>query len=353
MEFFGARHTRAIDTCLEEVRRSDIIVVVVGHRYGTIVPELGISYSEAEYRSAFEQNKPCLVYMRDENVPILPKFVERDPERARLLEDWTRWLNERHTVPRFRDASTLAVQVAADLGRTLRSFESVEQTRAEQNPKIDLNSEISALVNNAQGSGLTKSEIISVIRQSLTTSLALKQDLAPTLSLLYAKYDTWIMQEVARGLKEQGIRLAINEIMFAPNDESLLKYGVKAITLRVNDANFSGANASVRAIEEVIDTTKIAVVFISEHSAENAQLEQAISMIVHKRLTMHQLEVLPIILDDTPIPPLLRDAHPIDLRNRKIAEGISQLAEVIRRQGPLRLSQDRPVPAKRLTRRSI
>ena len=52
MEFFGARADQPIETCLAEVRRSNILVVIVGHRYGTLVPELGISFSEAEYKGA-------------------------------------------------------------------------------------------------------------------------------------------------------------------------------------------------------------------------------------------------------------------------------------------------------------
>jgi hypothetical protein len=86
MEFFGAHAEQPIETCLQEVRASDVLVVIVGHRYGSIVPDLGISYSEAEYAEGFRLKKPCLVYMRDENVPVLPKHVERDPEKLKLLE---------------------------------------------------------------------------------------------------------------------------------------------------------------------------------------------------------------------------------------------------------------------------
>jgi hypothetical protein len=62
MEFLGARAEQPIEICLEEVRASDVLVVIVSHRYGSIVPELGISYSEAEYSEGFRLRKPCLVY---------------------------------------------------------------------------------------------------------------------------------------------------------------------------------------------------------------------------------------------------------------------------------------------------
>jgi hypothetical protein len=47
--------------CLAEVRQSDVLVVIVGLRYGSIVPALGISYSEVEYAEGFGLKKPCLV----------------------------------------------------------------------------------------------------------------------------------------------------------------------------------------------------------------------------------------------------------------------------------------------------
>ena len=80
MEFFGARSGQPLETCLAEVRRSDILVVIVGHRYGTVVPEKGISFSEAEYEEGRRVHNPCLVYIRDDNVPILPAIPARSPE---------------------------------------------------------------------------------------------------------------------------------------------------------------------------------------------------------------------------------------------------------------------------------
>jgi Domain of unknown function (DUF4062) len=112
MEFFGARDEQPIGICLDEVRASDLLVVIVGLKYGSLPPGMGISYSQAEY----EEGARCLVYVRDDNVPILPKYVERDPDKLRLLEAWKKTLNARHTVAKFENCPRLAVQVAADLG---------------------------------------------------------------------------------------------------------------------------------------------------------------------------------------------------------------------------------------------
>jgi hypothetical protein len=82
-----------------------------------------ISYSEAEYAEGFRLKKPCLVYIRNENVPVLPRHMERDPEKLKLLEKWKETLQSRHTVATFEDGGRLAVQVAADLARTIQDLE--------------------------------------------------------------------------------------------------------------------------------------------------------------------------------------------------------------------------------------
>jgi hypothetical protein len=77
-------------------------------------------------------------------------------------------------------------------------------------------------------------------------------------------------------------------------------------------------------------------------------------MIVHQRLSAHhQLEVLPVILDDTAIPPLLKDVHQFDLRHANVSKGISYLAAAIRGHGSLRRSQNRPVNYQGLMRTSF
>jgi hypothetical protein len=116
MEYFGARPGRPVQVCLDEVRKSDLLVVIVGLKYGSLPPGLGISYSQAEYEEGARLGKRCLVYLRDDDVPILAKFVEQDPDKLRLLKTWKEALNAKHTVAKFESWPELAVQVAADIG---------------------------------------------------------------------------------------------------------------------------------------------------------------------------------------------------------------------------------------------
>jgi hypothetical protein len=119
MELFGARPQRPLQTCLDEVRRSRIVVVIVGHRYGTLVPGLEMSFSEAEYQEAFRLNLECLVYFSAASE--YPD--EEDAQKALLLKQWKRTLSDRHTPAYFPDANKLALQVVIDVGRTIRELE--------------------------------------------------------------------------------------------------------------------------------------------------------------------------------------------------------------------------------------
>ncbi len=140
--------------------------MIVGHRYGSLVPSLGISYSEAEYAEGFRLKKPCLVYMRDENVPILPKHIERDPEKLKLLEHWKETLNSRHTVATFQDGGRLAVQVAADLARTIQDLE--EAAKARETARVEggnaLLIEVGSAISDALSQGVPESSLLSAIR---------------------------------------------------------------------------------------------------------------------------------------------------------------------------------------------
>ena len=122
MEYFGARNNRAIDTCLEEVRKSDVLVVLIGHSYGNLVPELEISYSEAEYQEGRLYRKPCLVYMIHEKAKVLPKNVETDPIKRELLTKFKETLSRNHTVKYF-NSHDLAVSVTADLSLLAQEIE--------------------------------------------------------------------------------------------------------------------------------------------------------------------------------------------------------------------------------------
>src|ERR1700680_1766106 len=119
MESFGARPGSPIETCLDEVRRSDALVVVVSYLYGSLVPNSELSFTQTEYEEGHRLNKPCLVYLRDDTAPLSPQHMEQDPANLVRLMRFKDILTSRHTIARFQDASELANRVEGDLTRLI------------------------------------------------------------------------------------------------------------------------------------------------------------------------------------------------------------------------------------------
>ena len=320
MEFFGARAGQPLETCLEEVRKSDALVVIVGHRYGTIVPDLGISFSEAEYSEGYRLQKPCLVYLRDEEVPVLPKHVERDPDRLRLLERWKGVLRERHTLATFRDGRDLSVQVAADLGRSIADLEEAARIKAEAPPadRGGLQDEIRALIEDALSQGVQTESLLSAVRRSISSLQAKKERRGPVVFLSYANLDREVVRQVASGLDAHGIRVWF--------DEAKLKPGVRWIS----------------EIERALDRADFILFFISASSVHRSWPQRELQIAMHRQISGEGgAVILPILLEEAEVPPLLRDIQWVDLRDRNVDRAIPQLVDVIRHWGERQGSRKR------------
>ncbi|MBC8492458.1 MAG: DUF4062 domain-containing protein [Chloroflexi bacterium] len=132
MEYFGSRPETPKEVSLAEVDRSDVYIGIFAHRYGS-----GIT--EAEYHRARERDIPCLIYLKDDSVPVPPAYIERDPEKIAKLGALKRELKKHHTVSTFKSPDRLATQVVADLHNFLRSAPSVrEEKLAQPGPKYQI-----------------------------------------------------------------------------------------------------------------------------------------------------------------------------------------------------------------------
>jgi len=307
MEFFGARAEQPIETCLEEVRKSDVLVVIVGHLYGSIVPNLGISYSEAEYDEGFRLGKPCLVYMRDENVPVLPRHMERHPEKLRLLEKWKATLQTRHTVATFPNGEKLALQVAADLGRTIQDLEEAERARAVVRPMGDcgLLGEIESLVSSALQNGAEESSLLSAIRKTVSSVLDGTQGASPTVFLSYAAADTEIVMVVAERLRQAGIRVSL-------------------------DTDLSPRARWLEGIERQLTAARFVIFFMSPNSVKSEWARQELQVALHRQLSGEGgALIIPVLLADADVPPLIRQFQWLDMRDGDIGKGVRRLVDSI------------------------
>ena len=91
MEYFLATPETPLDTALQQLRKSDVVLLVVGFHAGSLLPDgSGKSYTEAEYEQAKNDEKPILAFLqmgkrskkwqnretRKENIEALNRFKQ-------------------------------------------------------------------------------------------------------------------------------------------------------------------------------------------------------------------------------------------------------------------------------------
>ena len=326
MEFFGARPDQPIDTCLTEVARSNILVVVVGYRYGSIVPGREISFSEAEYQEGRRLDKFCLVYMLADDVKILPKCYEDDPDKLRQLLRFKSTLNAQHTVAKFSQVEDLAKRVKADLLETIELAEAEQQRRAEaEEERSAFFSEIQTIAESALSDGFNEALVLSTFRDSLsslrphaptisdrisaffrgllTRKPAISDKKAPTVFLSYAHPDQAIVDDVSKGLRRYGVKTWM--------DRDQLAVGI----------SISGQ------IEAALTDVDAFVLFASHSSLSSQWVDHEMKYFVSKRLEGEsRTPIIPVVLDDVELPAILRDVLYVDLRGGNVVDAARRIA---------------------------
>jgi hypothetical protein len=117
-EFFGARDQKPLVTCLEEVDKSEVFIMFLGPRYGSIDPDANRSFVECEYERAKERNIPRFAYLIDDSHPFPIKYVSQGDDAERLLA-FKELVKRELTVVPFTVPDDLAEKVYADLIREL------------------------------------------------------------------------------------------------------------------------------------------------------------------------------------------------------------------------------------------
>jgi len=138
MEHLGARNERPKNECIRLVRQeTDIFIGIYAHRYGTVPVGETKSITELEYDAATEAGIKRLIYVVDDNVPWMKRFMDQGTPAGRL-EDFKAALKMVHVVKYFTNKDDLAASVAADLGRELAFslYRKVDPNKAAgRNPK--------------------------------------------------------------------------------------------------------------------------------------------------------------------------------------------------------------------------
>jgi len=311
MEFFGAREGRPLETCLEEVRKSDILVVVIGHRYGTLVPDQQISYTEAEYQEGHGLGKPCLVYLRSDDVPVLPRHVERDADGIRALEQLKSNLLERHTCAPFHGPSDLAVGVSADLARTVQDLQDAARLRADgpASQTRPVPEQLGDIVNSALDQGVAEGALLAELRRSVARLARSEGSMKPLVFLSHTHQDKGRVLPFAEAIRSHGLEVWVDEERISPGD-SLLE-----------------------TISRGLRSAECLAFFMSRASVESPWVRQELSIVMAERLSAHGKGpiVIPILLDDVDLPPVLRDVKYVDLRSGDLDGAASEFSHAVAR----------------------
>jgi len=102
---------------LQELEESDLVVLLLGHRYGSIEPTSGLGWVEAEFQAARRLGKPILVFFADEEAPFPLASVDHD--RSRVERFRTEVLSN-YLVTRFRSPADLAGKLAVAVTHLIR-----------------------------------------------------------------------------------------------------------------------------------------------------------------------------------------------------------------------------------------
>jgi Domain of unknown function (DUF4062) len=102
---------------LRELKGSDLVVLIVGYRYGSIQQNSGVGWVEAEFQAARRLGKPILAFLADDQASFPAASVDED--RARIQRFRGEVLSN-YLVTRFRSPTDLATKLAVALTHLIR-----------------------------------------------------------------------------------------------------------------------------------------------------------------------------------------------------------------------------------------
>ncbi len=120
MEMFSAADEEQWEIIKETIESSDYYVLIIANRYGTLIEEgedVGISYTEKEYRYAKSRNIPILAFIIDKSVPRNEKQLESSIKSQRKLKKFIEEVKTGRMVQWWESGDDLASKVMNSLNK--------------------------------------------------------------------------------------------------------------------------------------------------------------------------------------------------------------------------------------------
>jgi hypothetical protein len=132
LEYFSATLETPLDRTTKAVENSDLLLLLIGHRYGFVPAGHDKSVTELEYAHAKARGLPVLAFMLSEDVPVRPSDIEQDDVLRRRLASFRSEVQRSHIVGIVKSVEDLQSQLTAALVRWLSERSAVPLKPAEQ-----------------------------------------------------------------------------------------------------------------------------------------------------------------------------------------------------------------------------
>jgi hypothetical protein len=132
----------------------------------------------------------------------------------------------------------------------------------------------------------------------------------PTAFLTYSHADKEIVKQVAHQLLEQGVNVWY-------------------------DAHQIGAGDNIAdRVDRGVESADFLVFFMSESSLRSAWVTREVDAAITRQASGSGVRVLPVLLDNSALPPLFRSVHYVDLRDDNVENAVRVLLRAIHRSEP-------------------
>ncbi|MES0033508.1 DUF4062 domain-containing protein [Mesorhizobium sp. M0040] len=120
MEAFVASNESQWDVIKRVIDECDYYVLIIGGRYGSVVTDEGISYTEKEYRYAKKSGIPVLAFVHGKPEEIAAGKTEKDETLRKKLEAFRAEIMKDYPVRQWSSASELGGLVSRSLIREIK-----------------------------------------------------------------------------------------------------------------------------------------------------------------------------------------------------------------------------------------
>jgi hypothetical protein len=172
LSFYCHRSIQPLEAAKEEIRHSDVLILILGHLHGVIAPGEDISHAEAEYAEGIALGKKVIVYLRDPDSGLYPAHFERDPARLAQLKSFRDRVEAAHGAKVFDDIYSLVSMVTHDLWKLAQD----SGLKPKSGPKtVRFKGKSSETRKMATTGALLQPQAPEVMRESTTTTIPVLQ----------------------------------------------------------------------------------------------------------------------------------------------------------------------------------